>query len=90
MGVYIAPDIFQDKMIALMDYLDFIRVYINDFLVISLGSFEEHISKVEEVMKQILLDEKNAILVSAILQYLKENNWDTLLRERVSNRTQLF
>ena len=71
MGVYIAPDIFQDKMIALMDYLDFIRVYINDFLVITLGSFEEHISKVEEVMKQILLDEKNAILVSAILQYLK-------------------
>ena len=53
MGVYIAPDIFQEWMSALMDNIDFIRVYLDNFLIITLGSFEEHIAKTEEVMKRL-------------------------------------
>ena len=47
------PDIFQDQMSALMDDLEFFRAYLDDLLVITSGSFEEHLAKVEEVMKQL-------------------------------------
>ena len=40
MGVCIAPDIFQERMSALMDNLYFLRVYLGDFLVIRSGSFK--------------------------------------------------
>ena len=40
-------------MSALMDELEFVRVYLNNFLVITLGSSEEHLYKFEEVMKQL-------------------------------------
>ena len=42
--VCIAPDIFQERMSALMDDLELVGVYINDFLVIISGSFEEHLA----------------------------------------------
>ena len=40
-------------MDALMDELGFVRVYLYNFLVITSGSFEEHLTKVEEVMKRL-------------------------------------
>ena len=56
MGVCIAPYIFQEQMSALMDDLDFFRVYLENVLIITSGSFEENLAKVEEVMKQLQLD----------------------------------
>ena len=38
-------------MSALMDDLEFVRVYLNNLIIITLGSPEENLSKVEEVMK---------------------------------------
>ena len=38
-------------MSTLMDNLDFVRVYPKYLLIITSGSFEDHLSKVEEVMK---------------------------------------
>ena len=38
-----------------MNDLEFVRVYLDNFLIIILGSFEEHLSKVEEVMNQLQL-----------------------------------
>ena len=35
MGVCIAPNIFQDKMSALMDDLDFVKVYPKDLIYIT-------------------------------------------------------
>ena len=55
MGVYIVPYIFQDRMSALMDDLEFARVYLGDLLVMTLGSFEDHLAKFEEVIKQLQL-----------------------------------
>ena len=55
MGVCIAPGIFQEKISALMDDLDFVRVYLENFLVITSGSFGKHLAKVEEVMKRLQL-----------------------------------
>ena len=51
MVVCIAPDIFQDQMNSMMDGLEFVRVYLDNFLIITSGSLEEHLDKVEEVMK---------------------------------------
>ena len=53
MGVCIAPDIFLEQMSTLMDDLELVRFHLSDFLVITSGSFEEHLAKVKEVMKQL-------------------------------------
>ena len=55
MGVYTAPDKFQEQMRALMEKLEFVRVYLDNFIVITSGSFEDHLAKEEEVMKQLQL-----------------------------------
>ena len=52
MGVYIAPYLFQERMSALMDDLDFVRVYLEYLLTISSGSFQEHLANAGEVMKR--------------------------------------
>ena len=52
MEVWIAPDKFQEQMSALMNDLEFVRVYLNDLFVITSSSFEEHLAKVKEVMNR--------------------------------------
>ena len=52
-GICIDPDIFQELMSALMGNLESVRAYLDNFLVITSGSFEEHLAKVEEIMKQL-------------------------------------
>ena len=42
-------------MSALMDNLEFARVYIKNLFVITSGSFEEHLDKAEEIMKWLHL-----------------------------------
>ena len=56
MRVCIAPDIFQEIISALIDSLEFVRVYIKDFLVITSGSSKEKLAKFEEVMKRLQSD----------------------------------
>jgi hypothetical protein len=54
MGVACSPDIFQEKMTGLMEALEYVRVYIDDLLILSKGSFEEdHLSKLREVMTRL-------------------------------------
>ena len=43
MGLCNSPDIFQEKMNKLFMGLDYVRAYIDDLLVISKGSFEDHV-----------------------------------------------
>ena len=47
MGVCIAPYIVQERIIALMEDLWFVINYLGDLLVITLGSSEEQLSKVD-------------------------------------------
>ena len=49
MGLCNAPDIFQEKMGDLFHDLEFVRAYIDDLLVISKGSFHDHLRKLEQV-----------------------------------------
>ena len=55
-GVFIALDMFQEQMSALTEDLEFVRVYIGNFIIITYGSFEYHLAKVEEVMNHLQLD----------------------------------
>ncbi len=53
MGVAGLPDIFQAKMSSLMAGLEFVRVYLDDCLVISKTTFQDHISKLDLCLKCI-------------------------------------
>jgi Reverse transcriptase (RNA-dependent DNA polymerase) len=53
MGLCNSPDIFQEKMSTLMQGLEYVRVYIDDLLIITHGSFEEHIDKLIVVLGQL-------------------------------------
>ena len=55
MGVSCSPDIFQDKMSDLMQSLDFVKTYLDDLLIISTSTFEDHLQKLESVLE--ILDE---------------------------------
>ena len=53
MGLCNAPDIFQQKMSELMSDIEYARAYIDDLLIISNGSFEDHLQKVEVVLQRL-------------------------------------
>ena len=53
MGLCNSPDIFQEKMSELMLGLEFSRAYIDDLLVVSKDSFENHLEHLEEVFTQL-------------------------------------
>ena len=45
MGVSGAPDIFQEKMSSLMAGLEFVRVYLDDCLILNKTTFTDHLTK---------------------------------------------
>ena len=51
MGLCNSPDIFQEKMIKLLNGLEYIRAYIDNLLIISNGNFKDHLNKVKIVLK---------------------------------------
>ena len=53
MGVAGSPDIFQAKMSSLMAGLEFVRVYLDDCLVISTTTFSDHLTKLALCLKRI-------------------------------------
>jgi len=53
MGLCNSPDIFQEKMSTLMQDLEYVRAYIDDLLVISNGSYEDHLTKLEVVLGKL-------------------------------------
>ncbi|MGH7974544.1 MAG: RNase H-like domain-containing protein, partial [bacterium] len=51
LGLANSPDIFQDRMSTLMiGLLEFVRTYLDDILLMSKGSFEDHLEKLKEVL----------------------------------------
>ncbi len=53
MGIAGSPDIFQGKMSELMESLKFIRAYLDNLLCISKLSLEDHLEKLEEVLRPL-------------------------------------
>jgi hypothetical protein len=53
MGIAGPPDIFQGKMLELMEPLEYVRAYLDDLLCISKLSLEDHLEKLEEVRRRL-------------------------------------
>ncbi len=53
MGIAGSPDIFQGKMLELMESLEFVQAYLDDLLRISKGSLEDHLENLEEALRQL-------------------------------------
>ena len=53
MGLCNSPDIFQEKMSDLMCILEFARAYLDDLLVISKGTYAEHLEHLETVSARL-------------------------------------
>ena len=53
MGIMCAPDIFQSKMSELMNGLEYVRTYLDDLLVLSDKSFEDHLQRLEAVLERL-------------------------------------
>jgi len=53
MGIACAPDIFQEKMSGLMATLEWIKVYLDDLLIITRGNFEDHLDKLRQVLQRL-------------------------------------
>jgi hypothetical protein len=53
MGIAGSPDIFQGKMLDLMESLEYVRAYLDALLCISKLSLEDHLEKLEEVLRRL-------------------------------------
>ena len=48
-----SPDIFQEKMSDLMAGLEFVRTYLDDLLIISNSTFEDHLHQLQVVLRRL-------------------------------------
>jgi hypothetical protein len=53
MGIAGSPDFFHAKMMELMESLEYVRAYIDDLLCISRNSLNDHLEKLEEVLRRL-------------------------------------
>ena len=53
MGYAGSADIFQAEMMDLMESLEYVRAYIDDLLVITRGTLEDHLVKLGEVLRRL-------------------------------------
>ncbi len=53
MGIAGSPDIFQSKMSELMEDLEYVQAYSDDFLCISRSSLEDHLKKLKEILRRL-------------------------------------
>ena len=53
MGLSDSPDMFQEKMSMLMNDFEFVRAHVDDLLVTSNGTFEEHLEHLAKVFKRL-------------------------------------
>ena len=53
MGLCNSPDIFQEKMSTLMAGLEFVRTYIDDLLVMTMSTWDDHLKCLDLVFKRI-------------------------------------
>ena len=53
MGLYNSPDIFQEHMSELTLALEYVRAYIDDLLIFTKGTFEDHLDKLKIVLRRL-------------------------------------
>ena len=75
MGLCNSPDIFQEKMSELMMGLEFARVYLDDLMSITKGDYDDHLNKLELILKRIQeaglkINAKKSFFARGELEYL--------------------
>jgi hypothetical protein len=53
MGFASSADIFQAEMMDLMEALEYVRAYIDNLLIITRGTLEDHLDKLREVLRRL-------------------------------------
>ena len=53
MDISAALDIFQAKMHSLMEGLEFVLYYVDDFLILSNGIYDNYLSKIDTVLQRL-------------------------------------
>ena len=53
MGLSNSPDNFQEKKNELLHDLEFVRAYIDDLLIVTNGTFQDHLNKLDRVLSRI-------------------------------------
>jgi hypothetical protein len=69
----VQADIFQEEMMHLMEALEYVRAYIDDLLVITRGTLEDHLEKLREVLRRLReagLKVNTAIFLYPRVEYL--------------------
>ncbi len=85
MGINNSPDIFQSIMMDLLGDLEYARTYIDDILITSSGSYEDHMQKLDEVLKRL---EKAGFRARINKCYFAENDVEYLGYQLTQNRIQ--
>jgi hypothetical protein len=90
MGLCNSPDIFQEKMNDLLDGLDTARVYIDDILHVTKGSWEDHLEELEEVFRRLQqaglkVNAKKSDLGAEEMEYLGHSVWCSKNSAQTSN-----
>ena len=75
MGLCNSPDIFQEKMNELFEGLDYVRAYIDDLLILSKGTYEDHLEKLGSVLYRLgqaglKVNAKKSFFARGELEYL--------------------
>lgn len=75
MGLCNSPDIFQEKMSILMADLEYVRAYIDDLLILTKGSFLDHLKKLATVLHRLKqanlkINAKKSFFAQEQLEYL--------------------
>ena len=75
MGLIISADVFQREMTKLFSGLDYVMVYIDDVLVVTKGTYQDHLEKLKTVLermrsKGIQLEPKKSYFCQTQVEYL--------------------
>jgi hypothetical protein len=75
MGIKNSPDIFQAIISKVMQGLDYVRAYIDDILIISSGTYEDHLEKTKEVLIRLekaggAVNVRKSVVAVTDLEYL--------------------
>ena len=75
MGLCNSPDIFQEKMSSLVADLEYCRAYIDDLLILTAGSWDQHLAHLDTVFQRLQqaglkINAKKSFFGKAELEYL--------------------
>jgi hypothetical protein len=83
MGIAGSPNIFHEKMSNLMATLKFYRTYLDDLLIITKGSLEDHREKLSMVLTRLQDAGLKINANKSNFVHLKPNTWGTSSQEMV-------